>query len=49
MTDEGFVIERTGREPVVYKGKVEDIKIIRDEYLTEVFVNGGKEVYTALL
>ena len=49
ITDSGFVIERTGREPVVYEGKIKDLKILRDEYVVEVFVNGGEEVYTALL
>ena len=49
MTENGFLIERTGRDPVVYEGKVNDIKILRDGYLTEVYVNGGEEVYTAFL
>jgi len=48
-TETGFVIERSGREPVVYEGAVYDLKILRDGYLVEVFVNGGREVYTALL
>ena len=49
MTDTGFVIERSGREPVVYTGEIKDIKILRDEYMVEVFVNGGEAVYTAIL
>ena len=48
-TEEGFVIERTDRAPVVYSGKITDLKILRDGYLVEVFVNDGEEVYTALL
>jgi beta-fructofuranosidase len=48
-TESGFVIERSGREPVVYNGEITDLKILRDGYLVEVFVNGGEEVYTALL
>ena len=48
-TESGFIIERTGREPIIYNGKLTDLKILRDEYLVEVFVNGGEEVYTALL
>ena len=48
-TERGFVIERTGRDPVVYEGDIEDIKILRDGYVVEVYVNGGEEVYTALL
>ena len=48
-TDDGFIIERTGREPVIYKGEIDDIKILRDGYVIEVYVNGGQQVYTALL
>lgn len=48
-TESGFVIEREGRTPVVYEGNIRDLKILRDVYLVEVFVNGGQEVYTALL
>ena len=48
-TEKGFVIERAGREPVVYEGEIDDLKVIRDGYIVEVFVNGGQEVYTALL
>lgn len=48
-TESGFIIERGGREPVIYNGKITDLKILRDGYLVEVFVNGGEEVYTALL
>ncbi|MBR3990990.1 MAG: glycoside hydrolase family 32 protein [Clostridia bacterium] len=48
-TDSGFIIERTGREPVVHEGEVRDLGIIRDGYIIEVFVNGGEQVYSALL
>ena len=48
-TEKGFVIHRSGREPVVYQGKLDDIKILRDGYIIEVFVNGGEKVYSALL
>lgn len=48
-TEDGFVIPRTGRDPVVYKGEIRDLKILRDEYVVEVFVNGGEIVYSALL
>ncbi len=48
-TDTGFVIERTNREPVIYKGEINDLKIIRDAYIVEVFVNKGEEIYTVLL
>ena len=49
ITDDGFEIERTNRESVVYKGKIDDIKIIRDEFILEVFINAGQEVYSVLL
>lgn len=49
LTTDGFEIDRTGREKVVHKGRVDDIRIIRDEYVLEVFVNGGETVYTVLL
>ena len=48
-TKSGFVIHREGREPVVYEGKITQLDILRDGYIVEVFVNGGKEIYTALL
>lgn len=48
-TEDGFIIERKGREPVVYKGEITDLEIIRDGYIIEVFINGGKQVYSALL
>ena len=48
-TADGFVIPRTGREPVVYSGELRELAILRDEYILEVFVNGGEEIYTVLL
>ena len=48
-TADGFIICRTGRDPVIYKGDVQGLKILRDGYVVEVFINGGREVYTALL
>ena len=48
-TADGFEIMRTGRESVVYKGEISDLKIIRDGYIMEVFVNGGEEIYSVLL
>lgn len=49
MTEDGFIVERTLREPLVHKGEVRDIKILRDEYILEIFVNGGETVYSVLL
>lgn len=49
VTDDSFKIERQNREPVIYNGKINDLKILRDGFIIEVFVNGGEEVYSALL
>ncbi len=46
----GFIIKRAGfRKAVVYKGEIKDLKILRDSYIAEIFVNGGEEVYSVLL
>ena len=49
IVEDGFYINRSNREPVVHKGKVETLEIIRDEYIIEVFVNGGETIYSVLL
>ncbi len=49
FTEDSFIVERENREPIIYKGKISDLKILRDSYLAEVFVNGGQEVYSVLL
>ena len=46
---DGLKIKRSRRKSVVYKGEIKDLKIIRDEYILEVFVNGGEEIYSVLL
>ncbi len=48
-TADGFIIRREGREPVVCRGAITDLKLLRDEYILEVFVNGGEKIYTVLL
>ena len=48
-TPDGFVVERAGRDPVVYAGGAKKIEMIRDGYILEVFLDDGAEVYTALL
>ncbi|MBQ7740966.1 MAG: glycoside hydrolase family 32 protein [Eubacterium sp.] len=48
-TPDGFCIKRKGREEVVYKGEINNLKCLRDEEFLEVFVNGGEEIFTALL
>lgn len=49
MTENGFRVERTLRPPIVHEGEIRDIKILRDEYLLEIFVNHGECIYTAVL
>ena len=46
---DGFVIHRDHHDPVVYKGDIRDLKIIRDNYVIEVFINNGEEIITAIL
>lgn len=48
-TSKGFRIRRYGRKSVIYEGEIKDLKIIRDGYILEVFVNGGEEIYSVLL
>ena len=48
-TPSGFVVKRENREPVVYEGEISDLKILRDGYVAEIFVNGGQEVYSVVL
>ncbi len=48
-TEDGFIIRREGRDPVVHHGEISDLKLLRDEYIMEVFVNGGEKIYTVLL
>lgn len=48
-TENGFIVRRDGRDPLVYNGKISDIKILRDVYILEIFLNGGEEVYSVLL
>ena len=48
-TPNGFTVERSGRAPLVYEGEIRDLKILRDGFVAEIFLNGGEEVYTALL
>ena len=48
-TENGFYVERTNRETLVHEGEIRDLKILRDEYIAEIFVNGGEEIYTVLL
>ena len=47
-TGSGFEIRRA-RGTVVHTGAVRDLKLLRDGYVLEVFVNGGEDVYSVLL
>lgn len=49
ITSDGFIVKRNLKPDVVYKGNINDIKIMRDEYVLEIFVNGGEYVYAAVL
>ena len=48
-TDHGFIIRREGRSHVEHRGEVRELKVLRDGYIAEVFVNGGEQVYSVLL
>ena len=48
-TDDGFSIKRAGRKDVVYRGEIKALKCLRDGEFLEVFVNGGEDIFTALL
>ena len=48
-TKDGFIVERTGRESLVYSGEISSLVMIRDGYVLEVFINGGEAVYTIVL
>ena len=49
QTGEGFCIKRAGRGNIEYTGAINSLKCLHDEDILEVFVNGGEEIYTALL
>lgn len=49
ITKNGFIIERKGREAVEFTGELSDLKILRDGYVIELFINNGENVYTAIL
>lgn len=48
-TDNGFIVERVHHGNVIYNGKIDDLKVLRDEYIMEIFLNGGEIVYSILL
>lgn len=48
-TKEGFVIKRKSEPDVICRAGIKELKVLRDGYIIEVFVNGGEEVYSAVL
>jgi len=48
-TEKGFVIERTQRENVVFEGEINELSVLQDEYLIEVYVNSGERIICAVL
>ncbi len=49
VNENGFSVQRQERPSLVHNGAVRDLKIFRDEYIMEIFVNGGETVYSLLL
>ena len=47
--ENGFAIRREREPDIVCDCEIKDIKLLRDGYILEVFVNGGERVYTAML
>ena len=46
--NDGFILKRTLEDDVIYKGEINDIKILRDKYITEIFINEGEAIYSAV-
>lgn len=49
ITENGFVIERTSRENVVFEGHFDELAVLQDEYLIEVYLNNGEHIISAVL
>ena len=47
--DGGLTVQRRDRLPLTVAGPIEDLKILRDGDVVELFVDHGRQVYTALL
>lgn len=48
-TADGFTVAREGRDPLIWRGELRELAVLRDGYIAEIFVNGGEEVYSVLL
>lgn len=49
VTENGFIMKRTEKENVICNKKIRNIKILRDEYMLEIFINDGEFVYAAVI
>lgn len=48
-TKDGFKVQRFKREPYIYHGKINNLLVLKDEYLLEIFINDGQEIVSILL
>lgn len=49
IINDGFIIERTHRDHVIYNGRIDDLRVLQDNYLIEVYINGGEQIICAVL
>ncbi|MBR6765189.1 MAG: hypothetical protein IKM06_01765, partial [Clostridia bacterium] len=49
ITDSGFVVKRQERGDVIHVGEINEIGILRDKFVLEIYVNHGETVYSILL
>ena len=49
VDENGFTIHRTEKPDVVFRGVIHDLKILRDNYIIEIFINHGEYVVAAVL
>ena len=49
VTAHGFIVARQSQPDVEYHGEIRDIRILRDGYVLEIFLNGGEEIYSVVL
>ena len=43
------MIPRVRRDDVVFNGQIHDLAVLQDEYMIEVFINGGEQIVCAVL
>lgn len=49
ITDSGFVVKRQEHGDVIHVGEINEIGILRDKFVLEIYVNHGETVYSILL